>query len=71
MGNLNLLHFREVLQIVVGLLEHGPGSGRAVHIADIAFADHRVENGGRTAVADAEMTLEERCRTAFRGNNAF
>ena len=46
-------HFDDVLQIFVSFGKDRAGTGGAVHFADVAFADHCVEDGGGTAVADA------------------
>src|SRR4051794_16703980 len=56
----------DVLQVFVCFCENGTRAGRAVHFTNVPLANHCVEDRGGTAVADAEMTLEQRCRAAFR-----
>ena len=54
LGRLNFFaHFNYILEVLIGLCENRAGTGGAVHFAYVAFADHCVEDGGGTAVADA------------------
>lgn len=67
----NTVLFFDVLQIVVSLLQNRAGAAASVHIADVAFFDHCVENRGGASVADAEMALQEGGRGFFRHDDGF
>src|SRR4030095_11017181 len=52
-------HLGEVLKILIRFRKDGPGSRRAVHVADVAFLDHRIQNRRRTAIPDPQVTLHK------------
>ena len=57
--------FHNVLQIFEGFRQDRARSRAAVHIADVAFMNHCVENSGGASVADSKMSLQKRSRCAF------
>lgn len=56
-----LAHFHNILQVFISLREDRTGTRRSIHFTDVTFADHRIEYRGGTTVADAKMSLEQRC----------